>query len=172
MSATFEGFPELRIHAKETLTFKLSQRKLQQRLVEVLRAVNSRTFTFEDLGSPAIPDGTVIFEAGVADANSFTFIDEEEAKKVVAALRREPFRVMDFFCAIRYYKDYASSKKPLKFDYYITRFFFSEGVVELQVFHERGPRYVSPKDMVTFLTDRINETSARKILKRIKQHRE
>jgi hypothetical protein len=91
---------------------------------------------------------------------------------VLTALRQEPFGVMDFFCAIRYYKNYASSKKPLKFDYYITRFIFDEGLVELQVFHERGPRYFSPKDVLTFLTERINETSARKILKRIKQLRD
>jgi hypothetical protein len=172
MSATYEGFPKQSIHAKETFTSALSQGKLQQRIIQVLRNVNSKTFTFEDFGNPSIPGCTVIFEAGIADANSFTSIGEDEAKKVLAALKQEPFGVMDFFCAIRYYKDYTSRKKPLKFDYYITRFIFGEGLVELQVFHERGPRYASPKDMITFLTDRINETSARKILKKIKQPRD
>jgi hypothetical protein len=128
--------------------------------------VNCRTFTFEDVGNPTIPGCTVIFEVGIADSNSFTFIDEDEMKKVLTILKQEPFGVMDFFCAIRYYKDYASNKKPLKFDYYIIRFVFSESIVELQVFHERGPRYFSPKDIVVFLMDRINETSARKVLKR------
>jgi hypothetical protein len=106
---------------------------------------------------------------GIADSNSFTFIDEDEMKKVLTILKQEPFGVMDFFCAIRYYKDYASNKKPLKFDYYIIRFVFSESIVELQVFHERGPRYFSPKDIVVFLMDRINETSARKVLKRTEE---
>jgi hypothetical protein len=131
--------------------------------------VNCRTFTFEDVGNPTIPGCTVIFEVGIADSNSFTFIDEDEMKKVLTILKQEPFGVMDFFCAIRYYKDYASNKKPLKFDYYIIRFVFSESIVELQVFHERGPRYFSPKDIVVFLMDRINETSARKVLKRTEE---
>jgi hypothetical protein len=126
-------------------------------------------FTFEDVGNPTIPGCTVIFEVGIADSNSFTFIDEDEMKKVLTILKQEPFGVMDFFCAIRYYKDYASNKKPLKFDYYIIRFVFSESIVELQVFHERGPRYFSPKDIVVFLMDRINETSARKVLKRTEE---
>jgi len=137
--------------------------------VEVLQEVNCRKFSFEDFGNPTIPGCTVIFEVGIADSNSFTFIDEQEAKKVLAAVRKEPFGLMDFFCAIRYYRDYASIKKPLRFDYYITRFVFDESIIEVQVFHERGPRYFSPKDMVLFLIDRINETSVRKILKKIQQ---
>ncbi len=169
MSATYEGFPEQSIHAKEAFTFCLSPRKLEERLIEALRGVNSRTFTFEDFGNPTVPGCTVIFEVGIADSNSFTSIDENEEKKVFTTLKRATFGIMDFFFAIRYYKDFVSKKKPLKFDYYITRFIFSENVVELQVLHERGPRYFSPKDMVTFLMNRINETSARKILKKIKQ---
>lgn len=131
--------------------------------------MNTKTFTFEAFGSPSVPGCTVIFEAGIADANNFTYIDDEEEKKVSTTLRKKPFEVMDVFCVIRYYKDYVSCKKPLKFDYYITRFVFGEGDVELQVFHERGPRYVSPRDIVAFLVDRINETSTRRILKKIKQ---
>ena len=166
MLTVYEGFPEQSIHAKETLTSTLSRGKLQQKLIEVLRNVNSRKFTFEDFGNPTIPGCTVIFEAGIAYSNSFTFIDEEEAKKVLAALKQKSFAVMDFFLVIRYYKDFASGKRPLKFDYYITRLVFGADV-EFQVFHERGPRYFSPKDIVTFLMERINETSARKILKKI-----
>jgi hypothetical protein len=133
--------------------------------MQVLRNVNCRTFTFEDVGNPTIPGCTVIFEVGIADYNSFTFIDEDEMEKVLTILKKEPFGVMDFFCAIRYYKDYASNKKPLRFDYYIARFVFGESIMEVQIFHERGPRYFSPKDVVVFLVDRINEKSARKILK-------
>jgi hypothetical protein len=87
-------------------------------------------------------------------------------------LKQKLFGVMDFFCVIRYYKDYAFRKKPQKFDYYFARFVLSKSVVELHVVHERGPRYFSPKDMVTFLANRINGTSMgrpRKILKRFDQ---
>ena len=167
MIACYENFPELSIHEKTTFTFTLSNKKLQQRLMQVFLALNQKTFTFEEIGTPTIPGCTIIFEVGIADSNSFTSIGENEVKRVLTALRKEPFAMMDFFCAIRYYKDYATRKKPLRFDYYITRFVFSENMVELQVFHERGPRYFSPKDIVTFLTDRINDNSAKKILKKI-----
>jgi hypothetical protein len=168
MIALYDHFPEQSIHEKENFTFALSNKKLQQKLMQVLKNVNCRAFTFEDIGNPTIPGCTVIFEVGIADSNSFTFIDEDEAKRVLTVLRNEAFRVMDFFCAIRYYKDYTSSKKPLRFDYYMLRFVFAEkSWLEIQVFHERGPRYISPKDLTAFLLKKINETSARGTLKQV-----
>jgi hypothetical protein len=73
---------------------------------------------------------------------------------------------MDFFCAVRYYKCSAEKKTPLKFDYYMIRVIFGDSV-EIRVFHERGPRYISPEDIVTFLVNMTNEATARKILKKI-----
>ena len=74
---------------------------------------------------------------------------------------------MDFFCAIRYYKGTAENKTPLKFDYYLMRLIFGKNAVEIQVFHERGPRYISPEDITTFLVNKVNKTSSRKTLKKI-----
>ena len=54
---------------------------------------------------------------------------------------------------------------PLRFDYYMMRVAFGKNVVEIRVFHERGPRYVSPEDLVAFFVTKVNETSKRKILK-------
>jgi hypothetical protein len=104
---------------------------------------------------------------GLAEAKSFNYIDEEETKKVLSALRKAPFQMMDFFCAVRYYKGAAEKRAPLKFDYYMIRVVFGKNVVEFRVFHERGPRYVSPEDMVAFLVNKVNATSSRKILKKI-----
>ena len=166
MMAAYEGFPKLSIHLKKTFTSAIPNKKLQQRLMQVFRDVNCKTFTFEEIGNPTVPGCTVIFELGIADIQSFNFIDADEAKKVSAALKKEPFRIMDFLCVIRYYKDYTSNRKPLKFDYYMARFVFpEEEILELQIFHERGPRYIPPKALATFLLDRINETSTRTILK-------
>ncbi len=164
MIALYENFPEQHIHERETFTVTVSNGKLQQKLIKVLASINCKTFTFEDVGNPTIPGCTVIFEVGIADSNSFTFIGDKEVKRVFIALKTEPFKVMDFFCAIRYYKDYALSRKPLKFDYYLTRLAFGERLLEVHVFHERGPRYVSPKELIAFLLKKLNEASARKIL--------
>ncbi|HEX9261079.1 MAG TPA: hypothetical protein VF893_00950, partial [Candidatus Bathyarchaeia archaeon] len=114
------------------------------------------------------PGCTVIFELGIADIKSFNYIDEDEEKRLLAALKKETFRVMDYFCPIRYYTNYMAKKKPLKFDYYMIRLVFpEENMLELQIYHERGPRYIPPKALVAFLIERINESSTRTILKEI-----
>jgi hypothetical protein len=166
MLGFYDNFP-VNIHRIDNFSTTFSNKKLQQRLIQVLREINRRSFSFEEIAYPTVPECTIIFEAGLADAKSFNYIDEEEAKKVLIALRKAPFQTMDFFCAVRYYKGTAEKKTPLKFDYYMMRTIFGKNAVEIQVFHERGPRYISPEDIVTFLVNMINETSPRKILKKI-----
>ena len=164
MLGFYENFP-VNIHRIENFTSPFSTKKLQQRLIQVLHDINRRTFSFEEIAHPTVPECTIIFEAGLAEAKSFNYIDEEETKRVLSALRKATFQIMDFFCAVRYYK--GAAKAPLKFDYYLMRVVFGKNSVEIQVFHERGPRYISPEDIVTFLVNMVNETSARKILKKI-----
>jgi hypothetical protein len=166
MLGFYENFP-VNIHRIENFSTTFSNKSLQQRLIQVLQEINRRTFSFEEIAYPTVPECTIIFEVGLAEAKSFNYIDEEEAKKALSALRKTPFRTMDLFCAVRYYKGTADKKKPLKFDYYMLRAIFGKNAVEIQVFHERGTRYISPEDIVTFLVNMINETSARKILKKI-----
>lgn len=170
MIALYEHFPELSVHERVNFTSILSNKKFQERLMQIFLTLNQKTFTFEEIDNPTIPNTTIIFEVGLADGNSFTFIDKDEVKKVLSILRKETFNLMDFLCAIRYYRDYTSHKKPLRFDYYLTRFNFGEKIIEFLVFHERGPRYFTPQDIVEFLKDRINETSTKRILKKIETH--
>jgi hypothetical protein len=166
MLGFYDNFP-VNIHRIENFSTTFSNKKLQQRLIRVLYEINRRTFSFEEIAYPTVPDCTIIFEAGLAEAKSFNYIDEEEAKKVLDVLRKGALRSMDLFCAVRYYKGTAEKKAPLKFDYYMMRVIFGKNTVEIQVFHERGPRYISPEDIITFLVNMINETSTRKILKKI-----
>jgi hypothetical protein len=166
MLGRYENFPE-GVHRIELFTLALPSKKLQQKLIHVLSEINRKTFSFEEIANPTVPECTVIFEIGIAEAKNFNYMDEEETKKALNALKKEPFRMMDFFCAVRYYKGAGEKKTPLKFDYYLMRFVFGKNSMEIQVFHERGPRYISPEDIVTFLVNMVNETSARKILKKI-----
>jgi hypothetical protein len=165
MLGRYENFP-VNIHRIETFTSSLSTTKIQQRLIQVLQEINRRTFSFEEITHPTVPECSVIFEVGIAEAKSFNFIDKEEAKKVLSVLKKETLRLMDFFYAVCYYKGAAEKKTPLKFDYYMTRVVFGKNSVEIRVFHERGPRYISPEDIVTFLVNMINEASARTVLKK------
>ena len=164
MLGFYGNFP-INIHRIESFSTTFSNKQLQRRLIKVLRDINHKTFSFEEVAYPTVPNCTIIFEAGLAEAESFNYIDEEETKKVLSVLRKSPFQIMDFFCAVRYHKGLAKKKKPLKFDYYMIRTVFGKNVIEIQVFHERGPRYLLPEDIVTFLANKINDSSARKILK-------
>ena len=166
MLGYYENFPES-IHRNVSYKSNLSSNKLQQKLIKVFSEVNHKTFSFEEVANPTVPECIIIFEVGLADAKSFNYIDEEETKKTLYALKNEPFPVMDFFCVIRYYKSKAEKKTPLRFDYYMLRMLFTKDEVAIQVFHERGPRYISPDDIITFVVEAINRTSKKTILKPI-----
>jgi len=169
MLGFYENFPQT-IHRTETFTSVLSKRKLQQKITQVFQKINSETFSFEEVGNPTVPDCTVILEFGIADTGGFCYLNEEEAKKLQNAIGTESLKVMDWFCGIRYYKNFKEKKSPLKFDYQMLRMGFGEkGTVEFLVFHERGPQYVSPEDLVDFISRQVNEGSKRKILKQVVQ---
>jgi len=133
-------------------------------LIQTLQKINKKKFISEDVAIPSLFQCTVIFEFGIAEANSFNYLDEEETNKVLKAIRRKPLQIMDFFCAVRYYKIQNEKKTSLKFDYYMMRFIFNKDLMEIQVFHEKGPRYVSPEDITKFVADRINKASTKKVL--------
>ncbi len=165
----YEKFPSS-IHRIDSFISTLSTRQLQQKLIQVFHKVNNNEFTFEEVANPTVPQGTIIFEFGIAESGDFNFIDDEELKKTMKSLTKELLRTMDFFCSIRYYKYTGEKRSPLKFDYYILRTVFGKGIFEVQVFHERGPRYISPEELTTFIYNKINETSSsknKKVLKKI-----
>ena len=159
----YENFP-LNIHMVESFNSTLSSKQLQQRLIQVLYEINRKEFSFEEAANPTIPECKLIFEFGLADAEGFNYIDEEEVKKVRNLLEKEHLRTMDFFCAIRYYK--GEKKRALKFDYYLLRTVYNRDILEIQVFHKKGPRYISPEDLTLFIFNKTNEASNRKILKK------
>ncbi len=165
MLGLYENFPHS-VHFTETYSSPLSKRKLQEKIIQVFQEINCKSFSFEEIGNPSVPDGEVIFELGIADAENFCYLDAEESKKLRGTLNdEEPLHVMDWFCSIRYYKNAAGKRSPLKFDYYMLRAGFGEkGAIEFLVFHERGPRYVSPEDLVAFVEHKINQP--KKLLKR------
>jgi hypothetical protein len=165
MLGFYENFPQ-NIHLTELFVSPLSKKTLQQHFIQLLMDLNRKNFSFEEIGSPTIPEGTVIFEFGIADEQSFNYIDKEEAQKVSTVIGKQAFPLMDLFCVLRYYKSTKPKKTPLKFDYYMMRLAFGKDHnLELQLYHERGPRYIGPKDLADFLIRKVNAASVRKILK-------
>lgn len=161
----FENFPA-NIHRVQIFNSTLPIKQLQQRLLHVFFEVNRKELSFEEVANPTIPKGTVIFEFGLAENADFNYIDRQELEKAQNVLEKQQLDTMDFFCLIRYYKDDKLEKKtPLKFDYYLLRTIYGGGVLEIQVAHEKGPRYLSPEDLTTFIFEKVNAGVKKKILK-------
>jgi uncharacterized membrane protein len=160
---TYENFPES-THKTAHFIISLSNKRLQQTLIQTFRKANSETFNLENIADPSVPQCSAIFEFGIAEANNFNYLDDDETNKAIRIIQKKPLQFVDFFCAIRYYRMQKEKKTPLKFDYYILRFLFKKNSMSMQIFHERGPRYVSPEDVANFVLNKINETSSRKIL--------
>jgi len=106
---------------------------------------------------------SVNFEFGVADADTFNFLDEEELKKLENTLKEQALRILDIFCVTRYHIDGTGGKrKSLKFDYNMLRFAFYRKNMELFVYHERGIQRIPLEDFVLFLQDHFNKELANK----------
>jgi len=168
MLGIYEQFP-LGLHSVESFNSKLPTKQLQQRLIRLFHAINNKEFTFEEIANPAIPNGIIIFEFGIADNEGFNYINDEEAKKALDLVIKENLRSLDFFCAIRYYRKDLTKKSPLKFDYYLLRTIFAKESFEIQVHHERGPRHISPAELTQFIGKKANEGSRNIILKKQSQ---
>jgi len=158
----YDNFP-VTIHNTEQYTSKVPIKQIQQKLIKILYELNQCEFTFEQVSIPTIPQGRLFFEFGIAEATNFTFINEEVMRKTLKNLAKEP-KILDLFCAIRYYKMEGEKKRALKFDYYIIRMIFDKSTFEVQTFHERGPRYLLPQEVFTFVVTKINESIGKKIL--------
>lgn len=164
MLGTYNNFPET-IHGFACFTSSIPIKRLQQVIVATLQKLNNENFSLEAITDPSVPECTVSFEFGMAEAGDFNYLDTEEADKILKTIQKEAFQTMDFLCAIRYYRTRKERKTPLRFDYYMLRFTFNEDLIKAQVFHERGPRYVTPEDIVNFIVKKLNETSTKKTLK-------
>ncbi len=167
MLGLYENFPKT-VHKTASFATSISNKRLQQTLIQTLQKTNNENFNLETIANPSVPQCTVILEFGIAEANNFNYLDNDETNKVLKIIQKKPLQVMDFFCALRYYKTQNEKKTPLRFDYYMIRFTFNKDSIIMQIFHERGPRYVSPEDIANFVVNKIGETFSKKILKVVK----
>ncbi len=166
MLGKYENFP-LNIHFIESFSSQLNSKQLQQRLLEALKSMNRKPFSFEQVAIPTVPGGEVIFEFGLAEDDGFNFLDNSETQRMLEVLKAEKVQSLDFFCAIRYYRVNGEKRTPLKFDYYMLRTGFAAKTFEMQIFHKQGPRYLSPEDLSCLIVEEVNRASAKKVLKRI-----
>ncbi len=109
----YDNFPP-NIHHVQSYISAFSTRQLQQRLIKLLGELNKKDFRFEEVSIPTVPDGTIIFEFGLAEVGNFNFIDESEIKKALDFLAKGHVQSLDFFCSLRYYKGSARGEDSVK----------------------------------------------------------
>ena len=166
MFGIYENFPEIH-QGIARFSHAISAKKLQRVLIQSLYKIDRNN------DGPNLPEFTrynieVELELGIADGLTFNYIDKEMSRDCQERIRRKPFPMLDFICIVRYYAVQKKRRSPLRFDYYMLRFSFSENEVELQVYHERGTRRLPIDELVNFLTERINRGLARKKLSPLK----
>jgi len=167
MFGFYEAFPH-KMHKIVHFVTPISSKGLQQTLIQMLHGLNKTTLRLEDVGEPSITDSVALFEFGIAEDNGFNYLNDEETAKALKIIQRTPPRILDFLCAVRYYRIINEIRKPLKFDYYMLRFTFNPRFLELQLFHERGPMHILPEELVDFIVKKINEVFRRRVLKPLK----
>ena len=139
---------------------------MQRVICETLHKLNNETNDLQSLTRASPSNCTVNFEFGIAEENTFTFLDKEELIRLTEALKKqEAINILDFFSVIRYHQNMQDGKaKSLKSDYILLRFAFRRRLMELFLVHERGIQRLPLGDFTTFLKNRMNtELAQRKI---------
>jgi hypothetical protein len=166
MLGFYENFPRT-AHTITKYVPLISNRNLQQKLTQTLHALNAQAFDLEKVTDVSIPECAASFEFGIAQANDFNYLDDDETEALLKTISKRPLDVMDFLCVVRYHRVLGEKKRALRFDYSLIRFSFSKDLVDVRVFHERGPRHTSPEDVLNFIVSKVNEESSKRALEEV-----
>jgi len=154
MEGVYDNFPNL-YHGIALFSIRTSPKNLQKIMIQLFSRIN-REDEFLNVLTPASRGIRLVPEIGIAEGIAFNFIDEEERNRWLENLEKKVFEVLDFIWIMRYYVPGKEKDKPLKFDYYLLRFIFRRGAMELRVHHEKGPRRLSTEDLIRLISDELN----------------
>jgi len=156
----YENFPEA-VHGIAQFSHFLSSSVLQQTILQTFHRLNHESHNVGEVTPLAPSECEASFEFGLAEGSAFNYLDRDEADRALKTVSEKALETLDFFCAIRYRAIDKEKRSRLKFDYYLLRFTFERGNAEMRVFHERGPRRVSPEELLVFLVKDINKGLSR-----------
>jgi hypothetical protein len=160
----YENFPE-NVHGITLFEYQDSAKEVQKAILCTFHRLNQETF---DLGAvtPYLRQKCeVSFEFGVADGAGFNFLDHKELEQCLKSVDETEVETLDFFFTVCYHSVRDDGKRvPLRFDYYVLRFSFQEGGLELRIRHERGTQRVPLDDLADFLVKQINVELSRRQL--------
>lgn len=157
MLGRYQDFPT-NIEGFARFTYPASNQTLQAAIIQVLYRLNKETLDMQTVTNTSPANCTLNFEFGVADADTFNYLDEEELEKIQKTLKQHPLLVLDVYCVASYHLTEADGKqRPLKFDHSMLRFAFGKKTMELFIYHERGTQRIPLEDMARFIRNQVNE---------------
>jgi hypothetical protein len=158
----YENFPEvIYVHGTAHFSHSLSNSVLQRVILKTFHELNHESHRIGEVTPLAPSECEASFEFGLAEGLAFNYLDNEELNRALKTVNKKALETLDFFCAVRYRATGKEKQSRPKFDYYLLRFTFKKENSEMRVFHERGPRRVSPKELLTFLIKNINSMLSR-----------
>ena len=160
----YGSFPET-VHGVARFTCSSSIAKTQQAILHALYQLNYETCNLKRIVPVSLSECEVSFEFGVAEAEEFNYLDEEELNRFRKRVVNKTISVLDFFCVVRYHIDKKGKRVPLKFDYHLLRFMFYGSSMELRVTHERGAQHTSLEELLALIAKRVNESLSKERLK-------
>jgi len=156
----YENFPEMR-HAIVRFTNQIPTTELQQILIKVLHRLNTTQRGLKFSSVKSVQNCNVRFDLGIADGLAFNYLDQEVMKLSLDSVSKAAHSILDVICIVRYYKKIGGRRyRPLRFDYYMMRFRFSEEGGNIGVYHEKGPRRFQIDDLVALIVRRVNKELA------------
>jgi len=160
----YENFPEA-IHGVAQFTHRLSVRKLQQAILHVFHRLNQETRNLDAIAPFSSLKCEVSFEFGVAEGDVFNYLDKEELDRLQGDIVKSALPILDLLCVFKYHIIKEGKRVPLRFDYHLLRLMFQRRSVQLQIFHERGTQRVSLEDLITFITNCVEDELSQRHLK-------
>jgi len=154
----FEAFPDV-VQAFSQVEYKIPLKNLQILIVEVFEELNGYVETLTSKTLTSIAPSKCIFEVGIAEGLTFTFLGKNEVKKFKEYIKRNSTRNLDFL--IRTLYRYRKSKKKevsLWSDFYYVRFMFEDyDKLEILVNHFKGTRKIPLDILIRKLIQFINK---------------
>ena len=154
MLGIYEHFPDI-YHGSALFSSSAPSIEIEKILLTVLHRLNQNR---ENLSLPGFVWNGIDVEVnvGIADDLTFSYIDEEILHLCLRTLSETVFSTLDFLFIVKYYVPENGNRKPLRFDYYIVRFTFRTGEVEILVYHEKGTRRLAVEDLIMFIMEEVN----------------
>lgn len=160
MLGRYENFPEV-VHGVAQFSHSISSSALQHMILQTFHQLNHERRKIGEVTPIAPSECEASFEFGLAEGSAFNYLDKDEVDGALKTVGKKALETLDFFCAVRYHAADKVKRSRLKFDYYLLRFMFDRGKTEMRIFHERGPRRVSPEELLVFLVRDINKGLSR-----------